>query len=140
MKLNADLVVLSACQTAAGKEIKGEGVMSLNNAFLQSGARSVVASLWQVEDNATNLLMREFYRGIADGLPVSAALRRAQLSLYNEPQFRSPFFWAAFTLQGDMNRRPEISSGSKLWWFAAGGLAVLVLIAIFGRRILKRRH
>jgi hypothetical protein len=84
--------------------------------------------------------MREFYRGLADGRSVSSALREAQLVLYRDPQYRSPFFWAAFTLQGDMNRRPEISNGSTWWWFAAGGLAALVLIAIFGRRLSRRRR
>lgn len=133
MKLNADLVVLSACQTAAGKEIKGEGVMGLNSAFLQAGAHSVVASLWQVDDNATNLLMKEFYRGMANGRPVSAALRDAQLALYRDPQFRSPFFWAAFTLQGDMNRKPDIGSGLSAWW--VGGLAAM--IAVFGLVVWK---
>lgn len=143
MKLNADLVVLSACQTAAGKEIKGEGVMGLNSAFLQAGAHSVVASLWQVDDNATNLLMKEFYRGMANGLSVSAALREAQLALYRDPQFRSPFFWAAFTLQGDMNRRPDIGSGSYAWWFV--GLSAMFVVAgivlwkKFGRRLPTRR-
>lgn len=143
MKLNADLVVLSACQTAAGKEIKGEGVMGLNSAFLQAGAHSVVASLWQVDDNATNLLMKEFYRGMANGLSVSAALREAQLALYRDPQFRSPFFWAAFTLQGDMNRRPDIGSGSYAWWFV--GLSAMFVVAgivlwkKFGRRLATRR-
>jgi CHAT domain-containing protein/tetratricopeptide (TPR) repeat protein len=125
MKLNADLVVLSACKTAAGKEIKGEGVMGLNSAFLQAGARSVVASLWQVEDNATNQLMREFYGGVARGLTVSAALREAQLALYRDPQFRSPFYWAAFTLQGDMNRRPDI--GASIY-----GRVVLIVIPVIG--------
>ncbi len=135
MKLNADLVVLSACQTASGKELKGEGVLGLNGAFLQAGARSVVASLWQVEDNATNLLMGEFYRGLADGQSVSTALRKAQLKLYRDPQFRSPFFWAAFTLQGDMNRRPDISSGLSRWWFTA--IPILILAGIFLRRRIR---
>ncbi len=79
MKLKADLVVLSACETGIGKELKGEGTMSLNNAFLQSGSRSVLASLWKVEDNATRELMAEFYSGIASGgLTPSDALRRAR--------------------------------------------------------------
>ncbi len=102
MKLNADLVVLSACQTGTGKEVKGEGVIGLDNAFLQVGARSVVSTLWQVEDNATNELMKEFYtRMVSDGMSPSAALRAAQIKLFRDPQFHSPFFWAAFTVHGD---------------------------------------
>lgn len=141
LKLNADLVVLSACQTGAGKEVRGEGVMGLNGAFLQAGARSVVASLWQVEDNATNILMREFYSGLARGLSVSSALREAQLTLYRDPQYRSPFFWAAFTLQGDMNRRPEIgaSNRAQIWSYAIPAGLLLVILAIVWRQRSARK-
>ena len=138
MKLNADLVVLSACQTASGKEIKGEGVMGLNSAFLQAGARSVVASLWQVDDNASNQLMREFYSGMAEGMPVSSALRQAQIALYRDPQFRSPFFWAAYTLQGDMNRRPEIGHSFSAWWIAAVPLGLVIVLIVRFRRSRRR--
>ena len=138
MKLNADLVVLSACQTASGKEIRGEGVLGLNNAFLQAGAGSVVASLWPVDDHASNMIMRELYTGMADGLSVSSALRKSQLALYRDPQFRSPFFWAAFTVHGDMNRRPVIGTGLSLWWFAT--LPFLLLTGFLARRLFSRKR
>lgn len=138
MKLNADLVVLSSCETATGKEVKGEGVMGLNNAFLQAGARSVVASLWQVEDNATNLFMREFYSGMVKGLTASDALRQAKIKLYRDPQFSSPFFWAAFTIEGDGGFRPEISHRlPPMVWAAAAALIALTAGFLFRKRLAK---
>ncbi len=102
MRLNADLVVLSACQTALGKEIKGEGLVGLTRGFMYAGAPRVVASLWQVSDVATAELMKKFYTGMLKRrLPAAAALRAAQLELARDPRWRSPYFWAAFVLQGD---------------------------------------
>ena len=100
--LRADLVVLSACRTALGKEIRGEGLFGLTRAFMAAGATSVVASLWDVRDRATAELMRRFYqRLLTDGLRPTAALRQAQLSMLREPQWQAPYFWAGFVLQGD---------------------------------------
>ena len=114
LNLNADLVVLSACQTGLGKEVKGEGVMSLNNAFLQVGAKSVVSSLWKVDDNATKELMRNFYQELAsEKLTTSEALRQAKIKMLKNPQYKSPFYWAAFTLQGDFQNIPKLSNGSN---------------------------
>lgn len=136
MKLNADLVVLSACQTGTGKEIKGEGVMGLNTAFLQAGARSVVSTLWQVEDNAANELMKEFYgRMVSEGMSPSAALRAAQIKLYNDPQFRSPFFWAAFTVHGDAaTSTPFKRDNSRSVIGVAAAVLLALVVLVFGRR------
>ena len=102
MRLPADVVVLSGCQTALGKEIRGEGLVGLTRGFMYAGARRVVASLWEVDDLATAELMRRFYRGmIIDGLAPAAALRAAQRELSRQPRWASPFFWSAFELQGD---------------------------------------
>lgn len=102
LKLNADLVVLSACQTALGKEIKGEGLMGLTRGFMYAGAPRVVASLWRIDDRATAEIMKRFYTAmLKDGLSPSAALRAAQLSMLHDPRFQSPHFWAPFTLQGE---------------------------------------
>jgi CHAT domain-containing protein len=101
-KLDADLVVLSACQTALGEEIRGEGLVSLTRPFMYAGVPRVVASLWQVPDRATAELMTRFYTGLVrDHLSASAALRRAQLALRKNPRWSRPYFWAGFTLQGD---------------------------------------
>jgi CHAT domain-containing protein len=102
LKLPAELVVLSACQTGLGKEIKGEGLVGLTRGFMYAGAPRVVVSLWSVSDVATAELMTRFYRGILkDGLRPSAALREAQVSLSKDQRWQSPFYWAAFTLQGE---------------------------------------
>lgn len=102
LRLAADLVVLSGCRTALGKEVRGEGVMGLTRGFLYAGSPRVVASLWRVEDRATAALMSRFYRAYwLEGQPAGAALAIAQRSLARDPRYRSPFFWAAFVLQGD---------------------------------------
>ena len=102
LKLNADLVVLSACQTALGKEIKGEGLIGLTRGFMYAGAPRVVASLWRIDDRATAELMTRFYRGmITEGLTAAAALRAAQISMWQEKRWSAPPYWAAFTIQGE---------------------------------------
>jgi CHAT domain-containing protein len=102
LRLDAELVVLSACQTALGKEIKGEGLVGLTRAFLYAGAPRVVASLWQVNDHATSELMTHFYRGmLQEGLRPAAALRAAQRRIAQDPRWASPYFWAGFVLQGE---------------------------------------
>ena len=102
LRLGADLVVLSACETALGREVRGEGLYGLARGFLYAGAPRVIASLWSVRDEATAQLMSRFYAAmIRDGLTPSAALRRAQVSLQAEPRWASPFYWAGFVLQGD---------------------------------------
>ncbi len=102
LKLPAEVVVLSACQTALGKEIRGEGLVGLTRGFMYAGARRVVASLWQVDDLATAELMRMFYQGmVTERLRPAEALRTAQRRLAQDPRWASPFFWSAFVLQGE---------------------------------------
>lgn len=100
--LRADLVVMSACETALGAEVRGEGLVGLTRAFLYAGSPRVVASLWTVPDLSTAELMARFYRFmLVDGLRPAAALRRAQVSIWNEGRWARPYYWAAFTLQGE---------------------------------------
>jgi CHAT domain-containing protein len=102
LRLAADTVVLSGCETALGRDVRGEGLVGLVRGFLHAGAVRVVASLWRVDDQATSELMRRFYSGLfVDRLPAGAALRRAQLAVREDPRWRRPYYWAAFTLQGD---------------------------------------
>jgi len=102
LQLNADLVVLSACETGLGKEIKGEGLIGLTRGFMYSGAPRVVASLWNVDDLATAELMKLFYqRMLKDGQPAGAALLAAQLELSRQKRWASPYFWAGFVLHGE---------------------------------------
>jgi len=102
LNLRADLVVLSACNTALGKEVRGEGLVGLTRAFMYAGAARVVASLWKTEDRATATLMNHFYEGmLVQGQSPAAALRSAQLSMWNDKRWQQPRYWAAFTLQGE---------------------------------------
>jgi CHAT domain-containing protein/Tfp pilus assembly protein PilF len=102
LKLGADLVVLSACQTALGKEIRGEGLVGLSRGFMYAGVPRVIASLWKVPDQATTELMQNLYRGILkQGLQPAAALRAAQYAMWKQSRRSSPYYWAGFTLQGE---------------------------------------
>jgi len=102
LDLAADLVVLSSCRTAIGREVRGEGLMGLTRGFLYAGVPRVVASLWPVQDRTTAELMSRFYRALwVDRLSPAAALRAAQRSLRGEPRYRDPYSWAGFVLQGD---------------------------------------
>jgi CHAT domain-containing protein len=102
LRLPAELVVLSACRTAVGPDVRGEGMMSLTRAFLHAGAARVLVSLWNVDDAATAELMGRFYTHLLQGgMPPSRALREAQLSMLHEERWSSPLYWAGFTLQGD---------------------------------------
>jgi CHAT domain-containing protein len=102
LRLNADLVVLSACETALGRDIRGEGLLGLTQGFLYAGAKGVVASLWPVTDRATAELMRQFYdRMLRDGLRPAEALRRAQSSIATDSRWSHPHYWSAFVLLGD---------------------------------------
>ena len=98
----AELVVLSACDTALGKEVRGEGLVGLVRAFMYAGAKGVLASLWKADDEGTRRLMTGFYRSmLVDNLSPAAALRAAQVSMLQEPEWREPFFWSGFVLQGE---------------------------------------
>ncbi len=102
LRLNADLVVLSACQTGLGKEVKGEGLIGLTRGFMYAGAPRVMASLWEVDDAATAELMKRFYRGVLqEKLPPAAALRAAQIEMLKKRHWQSPYYWGAFVLQGE---------------------------------------
>jgi len=96
LSMHADLVTLSACETALGKKIEGEGVRGLSSAFLMAGASNVVASLWKVADESTASLMVSFYTELLNGKDKAAALRDAKLSLLRSEQYRHPYYWAAF--------------------------------------------
>jgi CHAT domain-containing protein/tetratricopeptide (TPR) repeat protein len=99
LRLDADLVVLSGCDTALGREIAGEGPIGLSHAFLRSGARAVIATLWQVPDTSTAVLMREFYREMLQGgHGAPDALARAQARLRRQPRWSDPYYWAGFQL------------------------------------------
>lgn len=104
LKMPAELVVLSACVTGIGKEVKGEGLITITRGFMHAGAARVLASLWKVDDNASAKLMVVFYKKMLgeEMLSPAAALKAAQLELLKS-NYRSPYYWAAFVLQGEWN-------------------------------------
>ena len=113
-RLNADVVVLSGCQTGTGRFEGQEGIMSLARAFLIAGAKSVVASLWQVDDRSTAILMSFFYEHLAAGLEVREALRQAQLNFIKEfGEKAHPYYWAGFEVIGDGTRRIKTDSAER---------------------------
>jgi len=102
MRLSAELVVLSACRTALGKEVRGEGLVGLTRGFMDAGARRVVGSLWSVPDAPTAALMTRFYALLlGEGRSPAEALRGAQLALRKQRRFSAPQAWAGFVLEGD---------------------------------------
>lgn len=102
VRIDADLVTLAACETGLGEDAGGEGLIGLTRAFQYAGARSVLASLWEVSDRSTALLMRRFYAALRAGSSKDEALRQAQLALlHGKNGAAHPYAWAAFELTGD---------------------------------------
>jgi CHAT domain-containing protein len=102
LSLPVDLVVLSACRTGLGKEVRGEGLIGLTRGFMYAGAQRVIASLWKVDDDATAELMKRFYQKMfKEELSPAAALRAAQMSMYEKKRWSNPYYWAGFILQGE---------------------------------------
>jgi CHAT domain-containing protein len=131
LKLPADLVVLSACSTALGKDVKGEGLVGLTRGFMHAGAAGVVASLWKVDDEATAELMKHFYTALFQkGLPPAAALRDAQLELAKYPRWQSPYYWAGFVIQGQYEQKEQFSP------LASGKIQIAVVAICAGSLVL----
>jgi CHAT domain-containing protein len=102
LNLPAELVVLSACETGLGKDIRGEGLDGLTRGFMYAGARRVIVSLWNVNDKATAALMQRLYTGmLRSNKTPAAALRTAQIQMLRTREWRSPYYWAAFMMQGE---------------------------------------
>lgn len=101
IRIHADLVTLSACETGLGKEMRGEGLIGLTRAFQFAGARSVLASLWNVSDESTAEFMKDFYRHLKNGFAKNEALQMAQKDMLAASVYSHPYYWAAFQLNGD---------------------------------------
>jgi CHAT domain-containing protein/tetratricopeptide (TPR) repeat protein len=102
LHLPAEMIVLSACQTGLGKEVKGEGLVGLTRGFMYAGAPRVIVSLWNVSDKATSEMMVRLYRGVLkEHLSAAAALRAAQVQMWKQKRWRKPYYWASFVLQGE---------------------------------------
>lgn len=122
LDLGAELTVLSACQTALGKDVKGEGLVGLTHSFISAGSKSVVASLWKVDDRATAALMTEFYNALLhEGMSTSEALRAAKLKMMQDKRWSAPYYWAGFVLQGEYKNHIEVEREPSV------GILLLVL-------------
>jgi CHAT domain-containing protein len=143
LRAPVNLVVLSACRTALGKDVRGEGLLSLTRGFMYAGASSVVASLWKVDDEATAELMRLFYVNMLQrGMTPATALRAAQNSIRQKPEWRSPFYWAAFTLQGEYRHviKPTRASATPFYSTVfVSGVVLTMLSGLVGWRSRRRR-
>jgi len=127
------LVVLSACKTALGKDVRGEGLVGITRGFMYAGASSVVASLWNVDDAATAELMRLFYSNMLQrGMKPAEALRAAQNSIRQNPDWHSPHYWAAFTIQGDYRQVIEAKPAVRSWSLAWKISILIAMIAVTG--------
>ena len=142
LRAPVSVVVLSACQTGLGKDVRGEGLIGLTRGFMYAGASSVVASLWKVDDEATAELMKRFYKNmLEDGMTPATALREAQNSFRQHPIWSAPYYWAGFTLQGDSRQviAPKQSYRNYVIAISAGALLVLLGIAAWYYRRFSRR-
>ena len=142
LKLNADLVVLSACRTRLGKDVTGEGLVGLTQGFMYAGSKGVVGSLWKVDDEATAELMVSFYTAmLKDGLTPAAALQASKIKMWKQKCWQSPFFWSAFVLQGEYERpTTAVISRRLIYWVTATVLALLLGAGgYFYLRLIRRR-
>jgi CHAT domain-containing protein len=135
LKLNASLVVLSACSSGYGKIQKGEGPISLSRAFSYAGCPSVVMSLWKIPDDVTSQLMANFYEQLKNGKEKDEALRLAQIKLLSEtkdPLYQHPYFWSGFVVMGSTQALPD----KFPWWMVYGGIGggLLLIFFFLGRR------
>jgi CHAT domain-containing protein len=139
LRAPVDLVVLSACQTGLGKDVRGEGLLGLTRGFMYAGGTSVVASLWKVEDEVTAELMKRFYTEMLRNQKTPAeALRAAQNSIRQTPEWSAPHYWAGFTLQGEY--RYVVNSSRGWQWRSVVFVSGLVLIGLAGAFLLYRRR
>src|SRR5690606_4920209 len=129
LALFADLVILSACQTASGKLYRGEGLMSISRAFQIAGARAMTASLWDVTDSKSPFIVGTFLQYLKEGHSKSNALARAQCAYLDGAAGLEahPYYWAGFVSVGD--DRPLFAGGKK-WWFIAGGIAAILCCTV----------
>ncbi|MEL6698732.1 MAG: CHAT domain-containing tetratricopeptide repeat protein [Bacteroidota bacterium] len=134
-QVQAELVVLSACETGIGKLYEGEGVASLARGFTQAGVKSLLTTLWSVSDEGSALLMRSFYEKMKEGKTKSSALREAKLQLIQErSEYAAPFYWSGYVLMGD-EAPLETRNGLLMIWLTAGALLILgITILLWVRR------
>ena len=134
INVNADLAVLSACNTRVGVLQKGEGVTSVSRAFTYAGVPSTVTSLWKVPDKQTSQIMVSFYKYLKDGLSKNVALQKAKLDYLastDDDLLKHPYYWAGFVISG--NVEPITQPVSKWWWL------LLTILIFLGFWYLKKK-
>lgn len=137
LKLNADLVVLSACETGYGKFEKGNGIASLARSFMYAGASSLVVSLWQVNDFSTAKIMELFYQNLEKGMEKAKALQVAKLDYIKRSKgiFSHPAFWSPFVQIGTSDRIDlEVKSKNSFLWWGIGFLGIVLLVAFWKKK------
>jgi len=140
LELPVELVVLSACNTGVGKEVKGEGLIGLTRGFMYAGAAGVMSSLWKVDDDATAELMKYFYEGVLkEQLPPAAALKKAQIRMWQTKRWHSPYYWAAFVLHGEYRRTSDVKRQSLTSAYIVGAVTGVLVLLIFGFFLLRRK-
>ena len=140
LDMPVELVVLSACNTGVGKEVKGEGLIGLTGAFMYAGATGVMSSLWKVDDDATAELMKYFYEGVLkEKLSPAAALRKAQMRMWQTRRWHSPYYWAAFVLHGEYRQTPYVDRPSLNLAHIIGAVAGALVFAFLGFYLWRRR-
>jgi CHAT domain-containing protein/tetratricopeptide (TPR) repeat protein len=128
MDLSAELTVLSACQTALGKDVRGEGFVGLTHSFISAGSKTVISSLWKVDDRATAALMEDLYQSmLQNGMSPAAALRAAKLKVMQDKRWTAPYYWAGFVVQGEYTNHITVENNSRR---NLGVIALLSLLLI----------
>ncbi|GAF71722.1 unnamed protein product, partial [marine sediment metagenome] len=132
LKLNSDLVTLSACQTGLGQYIRGEGIEGLNRAFFNAGSSSVLMSLWAVNDQATCQLMERFYTHLCESESIMNGLRKVKLEMIDSNVLSHPYYWAGFIISGNAGQVifPKSTNALQILGFSLliGGLLIFVAV------------
>lgn len=141
LRLNANMAVLSACETGVGKNIKGEGMMSLARGFAYAGCPSVIMSLWSIDDKSTSMIINKFYERLAQGKSKDIALRDAKLSLIqsSDPVLSNPYYWAGLVVVGNtdpLKIPPPENDNTMIIWGTV--IAILTFLLIFINRLVKK--
>lgn len=143
LDIPAELTVLSACNTGSGKIAKGEGIMSLGNAFQYAGTKSLLLTNWAVSDETTPTLMKKFYANLKEGMPKDKALQQAKLSYLNSEEhyyLGEPFYWGGFYLIGDTAPITFSSNNWVYWYMIIGILALIFIVFLIRRRKTKKQR
>ena len=134
LKLNSDLVVLSSCRSGLGLIDEAEGVIGMQKSFFEAGAKSVVVSLWDVNDKYTSLFMQSFYKYISEGFDKSEALRKAKV-FFKENYSANPYYWSAFVLSGDASKVQNIKTASSNYLvYILLGIIASITVIYFSRK------